>query len=84
MMFKSITDNAKNLAANTKIEDMSRLFKNHMTGKQEAKTWSVMDISKEVEKNLSPKQCAVRMLYFKSLFLYLLLNNFCYFFTTLV
>lgn len=61
MMFKSITDNAKNLAANTKIEDMSRLFKNHMTGKQDVKNAlsGVMDISKEVEKNLSPKQCAV-------------------------
>lgn len=61
MMFKSLTDNAKNLAANTKIEDMSRLFKNHMTGRQDVKTTlsGVIDISKEVEKNLSPKQCAV-------------------------
>lgn len=62
MVFKSLTDNAKNLAANTKkIEDMSRLFKNHMTGKQDMKNAlsGVMDISKEVEKNLSPKQCAV-------------------------
>lgn len=60
-MFKSITDNAKNIAANTKIEDMSRLFKNHMTGKQDVKNAlsGVIDISKEVEKNLSPKQCAV-------------------------
>lgn len=61
MVFKSLTDNAKNLAANTKIEDMSRLFKNHMPGKQDYKNAlsGVMDISKEVEKNLSPKQCAV-------------------------
>lgn len=61
MMFKNITDNAKNLAANAKIEDMSRLFKNHMAGKQDVKNAlsGVMDISKEVEKNLSPKQCAV-------------------------
>lgn len=61
MMFKNITDNAKNLAANAKIEDMSKLFKNHMTGKQDVKNAlsGVMDISKEVEKNLSPKQCAV-------------------------
>ncbi|KAK9747151.1 C2 domain [Popillia japonica] len=61
MMFKSLTDNAKNLAANTKIEDMSRLFKNHMSGKQDVKNAlsGVIDISKEVEKNLSPKQCAV-------------------------
>ncbi|XP_065171075.1 protein unc-13 homolog A isoform X3 [Atheta coriaria] len=60
MMFKSITDNAKNLAANTKIEDMSRLFKN-VTGKQDVKNAlsGVMDISKDFEKNLSPKQCAV-------------------------
>lgn len=60
-MFKNITDNAKNLASNAKIEDMSRLFKNHMAGKQDVKSAlsGVMDISKEVEKNLSPKQCAV-------------------------
>ncbi|XP_063706370.1 uncharacterized protein LOC134835422 [Culicoides brevitarsis] len=67
MMFKNLTDNAKNLAANAKIEDMSRLFKNSMSGKQDVKNAlsGVMDISKErlstlqVEKNLSPKQCAV-------------------------
>ncbi|KAM7341198.1 uncharacterized protein ACRADG_012187 isoform 3-T3 [Cochliomyia hominivorax] len=61
MMFKHITDNAKNLASNAKIEDMGRLFKSHMAGKQDVKSAlsGVMDISKEVEKNLSPKQCAV-------------------------
>ncbi|XP_057334436.1 protein unc-13 homolog A-like isoform X10 [Microplitis mediator] len=61
MMFKNLTDNAKNLAANAKIEDMSRIFKNHMAGKPDVKNAlsGVMDISKEVEKNLSPKQCAV-------------------------
>nr|XP_034195908.1 protein unc-13 homolog B isoform X9 [Osmia lignaria] len=61
MMFKNLTDNAKNLAANAKIEDMSKLFKNHMSGKPDVKNAlsGVMDISKEVEKNLSPKQCAV-------------------------
>lgn len=50
MMFKNLTDNAKNLAANAKIEDMSRLFKNSMTGKQDVKNAlsGVMDISKEV------------------------------------
>lgn len=50
MMFKNLTDNAKNLAANAKIEDMSRLFKNHMAGKQDVKhaLSGVMDISKEV------------------------------------
>lgn len=49
-MFKNLTDNAKNLAANAKIEDMSRLFKNHMSGKQDVKNAisGVMDISKEV------------------------------------
>ncbi|XP_062539948.1 protein unc-13 homolog B isoform X3 [Armigeres subalbatus] len=61
MVFKHLTDNAKNLAANAKIEDMSRLFKNHVAGKSDAKNVlsGVMDISKEIEKNLSPKQCAV-------------------------
>lgn len=61
MMFKHLTDNAKNLASNAKIEDMGRLFKTHMAGKQDVKSAlsGVMDISKEVEKNLSPKQCAV-------------------------
>lgn len=60
-MMVNLTDNARKLAANTKIEDMSRLIKNHMTGKQDVKNAlsGVMDISKEVEKNLSPKQCAV-------------------------
>lgn len=37
MLLKNLTDNAKNLAANAKIEDMSRLFKNHMAGKQDVK-----------------------------------------------
>ena len=90
MMLKNLTDNAKNLAANAKIEDMSRLFKNHMAGKPDVKGalsgvmvssliivnvlgfsclscniftnfyyTHLQDISKEVEKNLSPKQCAV-------------------------
>lgn len=36
-MFKNLTDNAKNLAANAKIEDMSKLFKNHMAGKPDVK-----------------------------------------------
>jgi protein unc-13 len=35
MILKNLTDNAKNLAANAKIEEMSRLFKNHMAGKQD-------------------------------------------------
>jgi protein unc-13 A/B/C len=37
MMLKNLKDNAKNLAANAKIEDMGRLFKNHMAGKQDVK-----------------------------------------------
>jgi len=36
-MFKNLTDNAKNLSANAKIEDMSKLFKNHMAGKPDVK-----------------------------------------------
>lgn len=62
VIFKSLTDNAKNLAANAKIEDMSRLMKKHMAGGgKDVKTAisNVMDISKEAEKNLTPKQCAV-------------------------
>ncbi|XP_067212602.1 uncharacterized protein unc-13 isoform X4 [Linepithema humile] len=57
MMFKNLTDNAKNLAANAKIEDMSKLFKNHMAGKPDVK--NALSGVMEVEKNLSPKQCAV-------------------------
>lgn len=61
MMLKNMTDTAKNLAANAKIEDMGTFFKNQMGRKADVKTAlsGVMDISKEVEKNLSPKQCAV-------------------------
>jgi len=61
MILKSLTDNAKNLAANAKIEDMGRLFKNSVAGKQDVKSAlsGVMEISKEMEKNLTPKQCAV-------------------------
>lgn len=58
MMFKNLTDNAKNLAANAKVEDMTRLFKNHLTGKQDVKNAlsGVMDISKEVNK-INYKSC---------------------------
>lgn len=94
MILKNLTDNAKNLAANAKIEDMSRLFKNSVAGKQDVKSalsgvmvwlqpltanlwwfdiitdksWGLkygfvylflQEISKEFEKNLTPKQCAV-------------------------
>lgn len=38
MILKNLTDNAKNLAANAKIEDMSRLFKNSVAGKQDVKS----------------------------------------------
>ncbi|XP_063383192.1 protein unc-13 homolog A isoform X2 [Cydia fagiglandana] len=63
MMLKNLTNNAKNLAANAKIEDMTQLFKSTV-GKQDVKhaLSGVMDISKEhlsAEKSLSPKQCAV-------------------------
>lgn len=37
MLLKNLTHNAKNLAANAKMEDMSRLIKNHMAGKQDVK-----------------------------------------------
>jgi protein unc-13 A/B/C len=78
-MLKNLKDNAKNLAANAKIEDMSRLFKNHMAGKQDVKNalsgvivmqrhiyllrpYIIKNFAfrrQELEKNLSPKQCAV-------------------------
>ncbi|CAB3244033.1 unnamed protein product [Arctia plantaginis] len=63
MMLKNLTNNAKNLAANAKIEDMTQLFKSTV-GKQDVKhaLSGVMDISKEhlsAEKSLTPKQCAV-------------------------
>lgn len=49
MMLKNLTNNAKNLAANAKIEDMTQLFKSTV-GKQDVKhaLSGVMDISKEV------------------------------------
>jgi hypothetical protein len=37
MILKNLTDNAKNIAANAKIEDMSRLIKNHMAGNKDIK-----------------------------------------------
>ncbi|KAF6210485.1 hypothetical protein GE061_013591 [Apolygus lucorum] len=57
MLLKNLTDNAKNLAANAKIEDMSRLIKNHMAGGKDVK--NALSGVIEVEKNLTPKQCAV-------------------------
>ncbi|XP_064619092.1 protein unc-13 homolog B-like isoform X2 [Lineus longissimus] len=42
--------------AQAKIEDMSRLFLNHVSHMPVA---MIQDMSKEAEKNLSPKQCAV-------------------------
>ncbi|XP_076049054.1 unc-13 isoform X1 [Oratosquilla oratoria] len=61
MMLKNLTDNAKNLAANAKMEDMSRLFKNQLAGGKDVKNAvsNIMDISKDFERNLTPKQCAV-------------------------
>lgn len=38
MILKSLTDNAKSLAANAKIEDMSRLVKKGFAGKQDVKS----------------------------------------------
>lgn len=37
MMLKNLTDNAKNLAANAKIEDMSRLIKSQLAGGKDVK-----------------------------------------------
>ncbi|KAK8376834.1 hypothetical protein O3P69_010040 [Scylla paramamosain] len=61
MMLKNLTDNAKNLAANAKIEDMSRLIKSQLAGGKDVKNAvsNIMDISKDFERNLTPKQCAV-------------------------
>lgn len=57
MMFKNLTDNAKNLAANAKIEDMSKLFKNHMAGKPDVKNAlsgvMVSDMFKQFDDTLS-------------------------------
>ena len=38
IIFKNLTDNAKNIAANAKIEDMGRLFKTHISSKQDVKS----------------------------------------------
>lgn len=37
MILTNLTDNAKNIAANAKIEDMSKFLKNHMA-KQDVKS----------------------------------------------
>lgn len=49
IIFKNLTDNAKNIAANAKIEDMGRLFKTHITSKQDVKSTltSVIEVSLE-------------------------------------
>ncbi|XP_065220336.1 protein unc-13 homolog A isoform X2 [Planococcus citri] len=57
MILKNITDNAKSLATSAKIEDMSRIFKSHIAAKQDVK--NVLSGVMEVEKNLTPRQCAV-------------------------
>lgn len=48
IIFKNLTDNAKNIAANAKIEDMGRLFKSHIASKQDVKSTltSVIEVSK--------------------------------------
>lgn len=47
---KNLQEKANIIATNTKIEDMSRIFKSSMSGKQDVKhaLSGVMDISKEV------------------------------------
>ncbi|KAI5721905.1 hypothetical protein M8J76_000688 [Diaphorina citri] len=57
MILKNLTDNAKNIAANAKIEDMSRIIKNQLAGKQDVK--NALSGVIEMEKSLSPKQCAL-------------------------
>ncbi|KAL7012870.1 hypothetical protein ACKWTF_015090 [Chironomus riparius] len=57
IIFKNLTDNAKNIAANAKIEDMGRLFKTHISSKQDVKSTLTSVI--ELEKNLSSSQTAV-------------------------
>lgn len=37
MILKNLSENARSLAANARIEDMSRLIRNHMAGKQDVK-----------------------------------------------
>lgn len=37
MILKNLSENARSLAANARIEDTSRLIRNHMAGKQDVK-----------------------------------------------
>lgn len=59
MMLKNLTNNAKNLAASAKIEDMTQLFKGSV-GKQDVKhaLSGVMDISKEVSHRAKISFCS--------------------------
>lgn len=52
IIFKNLTDNAKNIAANAKIEDMGRLFKTHISSKQDVKSTltSVIEVSSTLVK----------------------------------
>ncbi|CAL4060144.1 unnamed protein product [Meganyctiphanes norvegica] len=61
MMLKGMADNAKNIAANAKVDDVSKFFKNQLSGGKDVKNTltNIMDISKDFERNLTPKQCAV-------------------------
>ncbi|RZF37330.1 hypothetical protein LSTR_LSTR011079 [Laodelphax striatellus] len=59
MILKSLTDNAKNVAANVKIEDMKQMFKNQTTKLAKQNVTNALSGVMEMEKNLSPKQCAV-------------------------
>jgi len=56
MILKNLTDNAKNIAANAKMEDMSRLFKNHIA-------------KQDVKSALSGVMVRVRIMKMKNLFL---------------
>lgn len=48
IIFKNLTDNAKNIAANAKIEDMGKLFKTQFSSKQDVKSTltSVIEVSR--------------------------------------
>ncbi|CAG0887354.1 unnamed protein product [Cyprideis torosa] len=57
MIFKKLTSDAKDIAKSAKVEDMSKLLKNKMAGGKSAVSGLTSIV--EVEKNLSPRQCAV-------------------------
>lgn len=57
MILKNLSENARSLAANARIEDMSRLIRNHMAGKQDVKNalTGVMVIIQIILKRINTK-----------------------------